>query len=108
MFARLNPKKSEISNLPPETIVSFVPMATVNEHRKSFVPTEERTLSEVYSGYTYFQNGDVLLAKVTPCFENGKSGIATGLTNNIGFGQVSFLCSVQILIVCCQTISTAL
>lgn len=86
----INPKKSEISNLPPETIVSFVPMATVNEHRKSFVPTEERTLSEVYSGYTYFQNGDVLLAKVTPCFENGKSGIATGLTNNIGFGSSEF------------------
>lgn len=87
---KINPKKSEISNLPPETIVSFVPMATVNEHRKSFVPTEERTLSEVYSGYTYFQNGDVLLAKVTPCFENGKSGIATGLTNNIGFGSSEF------------------
>lgn len=86
----INPKKSEISNLPPETIVSFVPMATVNEHRKSFVPTEERTLSEVYSGYTYFQNCDVLLAKVTPCFENGKSGIATGLTNNIGFGSSEF------------------
>lgn len=86
----INPKKSEISNLPPETIVSFVPMATVNAHRKSFVPTEERTLSEVYSGYTYFQNGDVLLAKVTPCFENGKSGIATGLTNNIGFGSSEF------------------
>ena len=86
----INPKKSEISNLPPETIVSFVPMATVNEHRKNFMPTEQRSISEVYAGYTYFRNDDVLLAKVTPCFENGKSGIAGGLKNNIGFGSSEF------------------
>lgn len=89
-ICEINPKKSEISNLPPETIVSFVPMATVNEHRKSFIPTEQRSISEVYSGYTYFRNGDVLLAKVTPCFENGKSGIAGGLKNSIGFGSSEF------------------
>lgn len=45
---------------------------------------------EVYSSYTYFKENDVLLARVTPCFENGKSGIARGLTNNIGFGSSEF------------------
>ena len=86
----INPRKSEINDLPPDTMVSFVPMAVVNEHQKQFIPTEEKPLSDVYTGYTYFRNGDVLLAKVTPCFENGKSGIAENLTNEIGFGSSEF------------------
>ena len=86
----INPRKSEINDLPPDTMVSFVPMSVVNEHQKQFIPTEEKPLSDVYTGYTYFRNGDVLLAKVTPCFENGKSGIAENLTNEIGFGSSEF------------------
>ena len=49
-----------------------------------------KQLSEVSTSYTYFENGDVLLAKVTPCFENGKAGIARGLVNGIGFGSSEF------------------
>jgi type I restriction enzyme S subunit len=45
-----------------------------------------RLIAEVSTGYTYFRDGDVLVAKITPCFENGKGGIAEGLTNGIGFG----------------------
>lgn len=45
-----------------------------------------RTLGEVESGYTYFREGDVVLAKITPCFENVKGSIAEGLENGIGFG----------------------
>ena len=86
----INPRKSEIIDLPPDTMVSFVPMAVVNEHQKRFRSTEEKPISDVYSGYTYFKNGDILLAKVTPCFENGKSGIAENLTNGIGFGSSEF------------------
>jgi restriction endonuclease S subunit len=41
-------------------------------------------------GYTYFKENDVLIAKITPCFENGKAGIATNLTNGIGFGSTEF------------------
>ena len=41
--------------------------------------------------YTYFADGDVLLAKITPCFENGKLGIARGLTNGIGFGSSEYI-----------------
>jgi restriction endonuclease S subunit len=44
-------------------------------------------MSEVYKGYSYFQDNDVLIAKVTPCFENGKSGIARKLKMEIGFGS---------------------
>lgn len=85
----INPKKAEIV-LPPETAVSFVPMAAVNEHRNDFQAKETKKIEEVYAGYTYFRDGDVLLAKVTPCFENGKSGVAKGLTNGIGFGSSEF------------------
>ena len=86
----INPKKSELCDIPPETLVSFVPMATVNEHQRDFTVKENRRINEVYNGYTYFRNGDVLLAKVTPCFENGKAGIAKGLVNGIGFGSSEF------------------
>ena len=86
----INPPKAETNNISPETIVSFVPMAVLNEHQRDFEPTEVKRLSDVLTGYTYFKNGDVLLAKVTPCFENGKSGIASGLKNGIGFGSSEF------------------
>ena len=86
----INPNKSEVSALPPTTKVSFVPMASLQEHCISFQCNEEKLLSEVGSSYTYFKDNDVLLAKVTPCFENGKAGIAKGLCNGIGFGSSEF------------------
>ena len=86
----INPRKSQLAGLKPETRVSFVPMADINEHRIAFHPSEEKSLSEVSTSYTYFEDNDVLLAKVTPCFENGKAGIARGLLNGIGFGSSEF------------------
>ncbi|NLF01323.1 MAG: N-6 DNA methylase [Anaerolineales bacterium] len=86
----INPRKDQLVGLPPDTRVSFVPMADLNEHRISFSPSEERRLSEVLGSYTYFEDNYVLLAKVTPCFENGKAGIARGLLNGIGFGSSEF------------------
>lgn len=88
-ICELNPKKSELK-VPQDLEVSFVPMADVNEHQMAFTPTTTRAISTVYTGYTYFANNDVLLAKVTPCFENGKSGIAKNLVNGIGFGSSEF------------------
>ncbi len=86
----INPRKSEVQSLDQLTSVSFVPMEDLNENEISFVPTKNKQLQEVYSGYTYFRDNDVLLAKVTPCFENGKAGIARGLTSGIGFGSSEF------------------
>ena len=83
----LNPQKSELKDLSKETIVSFVPMSDINENNVNFIPNQTRKVAEVYSGYTYFKNDDVLVAKVTPCFENGKAGIASYLENGIGFGS---------------------
>ena len=86
----VNPRKSQLSDRDQNTRVSFVPMADVNENKIAFQPSEEKMLSEVATSYTYFEDNDVLLAKVTPCFENGKAGIARNLTNGIGFGSSEF------------------
>ena len=86
----INPRKSQLADLKPDTTVSFVPMADLNEHQMAFQASEDKQLSEVSASYTYFEDNDVLLAKVTPCFENGKAGIARGLLNGIGFGSSEF------------------
>ena len=87
----INPRKSELATLPANTPVSFVPMKDLAENSSSFIPQEMRALEEVRQGaYTYFREGDVLVAKVTPCFENGKAGVACNLTNGIGFGSSEY------------------
>lgn len=86
----INPRKSQLTDLKPDTRVSFVPMAVINEYQMAFKPSEEKLLSEVSKSYTYFEDNDVLLAKVTPCFENGKAGIARELLNGVGFGSSEF------------------
>lgn len=83
-IAKLNPSKSEINNL-EDIEVSFLPMEKIigpNKIDLSIV----KNLEVVYSGYTYFKNGDIVLAKVTPCFENGNIAVVEGLKNEIGFG----------------------
>lgn len=86
----LNPKKTELQDLSGDILVSFVPMADINENSMYFKSKSVKKLTEVINGYTYFRNNDVLIAKVTPCFENGKGGIATNLENEIGFGSSEF------------------
>jgi restriction endonuclease S subunit len=86
----VNPRKNQLSELNQDMRVSFVPMADLNENRLAFRPGDEKQLSDVSASYTYFEDNDVLLAKVTPCFENGKGGIARGLRNGIGFGSSEF------------------
>ncbi|WP_026480219.1 N-6 DNA methylase [Ahrensia sp. 13_GOM-1096m] len=89
-ICKINPPKSQLKELDGDTEVSFAPMADLNEWRIGFEPSETMLLSEVGSSYTYFADGDVLLAKVTPCFENGKAGIAQNLANGIGFGSSEY------------------
>ena len=83
-----NPKKSEIKDLMNE-IASFVPMECVGIDG-SFTIKEDGLVKDYYKGYTYFRDGDVLLAKITPCFENGKIAIAENCTNGLGFGTTEF------------------
>ena len=83
----IDPSKRELNGIEKNTSVSFGMMADLGEHKRSFQPKETKTISELAKGgYSYFKEEDVLLAKMTPCFENGKSGIAENLENGIGFG----------------------
>jgi type I restriction enzyme S subunit len=82
--ARINPVKSGL-RVSDETEVSFVPMDAVGEWGGLRLD-EQRAVDEVYNGYTYFCDEDVVIAKITPCFENGKGALAAGLTNGVGFG----------------------
>jgi type I restriction enzyme, S subunit len=84
-LCEVDPRKSEVNHLPDDTEVTFLPMENIGEDGQ--INTEEtRLLEDVYSGYTYFREGDILVAKITPCFENGKGGIAYGLLGDVGFG----------------------
>lgn len=84
-----NPKKSEISSLDNGTEVSFTPMASVSETGEVDL-SQTRKLNRVWNGFTYFREGDVVFAKITPCMENGKGAIMKNLKNGIGFGTTEF------------------
>jgi type I restriction enzyme S subunit len=85
------PKNEARCKLKADDKVSFVPMEDLGINQKILLPKHERTLSEVAGSYTYFAENDVLLAKITPCFENGKLGIAKSLRNRIGFGSSEYI-----------------
>jgi type I restriction enzyme S subunit len=87
--AAINPSKSELAHVNPDTEVSFLPMESVGEDGAVDL-TRTKTIAEVSSGYTYFRDHDLLVAKITPCFENGKAAQATGLKSGIGFGSTEF------------------
>jgi len=83
--ATVNPTRSELNGLSDDTEVSFVPMEAVCEYGGLRLE-QTKPLAGLSTGYTYFRNGDVLVAKITPCFENGKGSIARDLANGVGFG----------------------
>ena len=88
----IKPPKSEArKGQNADFLVSFAPMETLGIDQKYLITNQTRTMSDVVGSYTYFSNGDVLLAKITPCFENGKLGIASDLINNIGFGSSEYI-----------------
>ena len=87
---KVNPTKSEIKDIPDDTFVSFVPMSAVSETSQRIEEQEDRKLSDVKKGYTYFRKGDILFAKITPCMENGKVALTDNLKNKIGFASTEF------------------
>lgn len=85
------PKNEARKKLKDEEFVSFLPMEDLGILSKNLNLNKERRLKEVLGSYTYFADDDVLLAKITPCFENGKLGIARNLKNKIGFGSSEYI-----------------
>jgi type I restriction enzyme S subunit len=82
----LNPK----NDCDDSTEVGFVPLHRLGVRFQSHLTFEKRFWSMVKRGYTHFANGDVLLARITPSFENGKAGIARDLPNGFGAGSTEF------------------
>jgi len=89
-IAELNPSKSECSGIEGDSQVSFLPMEAVGDDG-SLNLEHVRPICEVNSGYTYFREGDVTIAKITPCFENGKGAVMRGLQGGIGFGTTELI-----------------
>jgi type I restriction enzyme S subunit len=86
----INPPKPKKGDLPGDTPVTFVPMPAVDAERGEISSPEIRPFSEVRSGFTAFKKGDVIMAKITPCMENGKAAVAKELVNDRGFGSTEF------------------
>jgi type I restriction enzyme S subunit len=86
-LAMLNPRLD--SNLSANDIISFVPMAALSSQSAGVTIEEARSYSEVMKGYTAFRHEDILVAKITPCFENNKIGQAK-LSRLFGFGSTEF------------------
>lgn len=88
-IALINPRLDK-SQYPDELEVTFVPMPAVEAGTGVMDASQVRRLGDVKKGYTPFQEGDVLFAKITPCMENGKMAVVPALTNNLGFGSTEF------------------
>jgi type I restriction enzyme S subunit len=85
----LNPRRPLIDRKDSDP-ASFIPMEAVDATSGMVSNVHVRTYGEVKKGYTYFSEGDVLFAKITPCMQNGKHAIARGLIGGIGFGTTEF------------------
>ncbi|WP_444929727.1 restriction endonuclease subunit S [Microbulbifer sp. SSSA002] len=81
-FCEIGPK----NNLRDEDKASFVPMPLIHTNIKGSHGQEIRNWSEIKKGYTHFADGDIAIAKITPCFENSKAAIFSGLINGYGTG----------------------
>lgn len=82
-YIDLNPTKE--NSLCDKDLVTFLPMEMIHEDG-SIDKENAKKIKNIDSRFTHFKEGDVLLAKITPCFENGKSAIASDLYNGYGFG----------------------
>jgi len=88
-IARLNPSKSEVPLALRDGQAVFLPMERVGADGR-YDASELWPISELWNGFTYFRRGDVVVAKITPCFENGKGACLEHLPTPIGFGSTEF------------------
>lgn len=86
----INPPKPPKDFLPADAPVTFVPMPAVDADMGAITNPQIKPYLEVRNGFTSFRDGDVIMAKITPCMENGKAAIVRGMKNGIGFGSTEF------------------
>ena len=88
-FAAINPQiELDPDEFHEDAQVSFIPMENLRAGFHAITPID---FSKVKTGYVSFANGDILMAKVTPCYENGNIAVARNLFNGIGFGSTEIL-----------------
>ena len=88
-FGNLFKTSIKKKNVSDHELVSFIGMQDVSEDAQ-LKNSVQLPFKEIKSGFTYFEKGDVLLAKITPCFENGKGCHTAELPTNVGFGSTEF------------------
>ncbi|MBI5484396.1 MAG: restriction endonuclease subunit S [Deltaproteobacteria bacterium] len=88
-IADINPRLGKTA-LSDDSLYTFVPMASVGASDGIIDTSAKRPYAEVKKGFTPFQSGDVLFAKITPCMENGKMAVVPHLENQYGFGSTEF------------------
>jgi len=89
--AVFNPSRSEsAARRLSDELVSFLPMECITTEGE-LQNVDTRPITELWEGYTYFRRHDVVLAKITPCFENGKGGLLDALPTEVGFGTTEFI-----------------
>jgi len=88
--ALVRPGRASAFEMSPDLSVTFVPMSAVDENRGAITDAQERPYASVRKGFTAFREGDVIVAKITPCMENGKAAVARNLVNGTGFGSTEF------------------
>lgn len=84
-FCTVNPSKTELKHVLDKTEVTFLPMESIGTDGTLDLQYT-RPISDVISGYTYCAENDIIVAKITPCFENGKGAVCRGLMNGVAFG----------------------
>lgn len=72
------------------TKVAFLPMAAVSDTERRVIDYAIKSYDAVSKGYTSFKRGDLLVAKITPCYENGKMAVVGDLPTEYGFGSTEF------------------
>nr|WP_245939628.1 restriction endonuclease subunit S [endosymbiont GvMRE of Glomus versiforme] len=85
----MNPSKSEVKNK-QNLEVSFLPMEDCKEYSLYVYPKQTRKIENIRKDYAYFVEDDLLIAKITPCFENGKMSVTKYLKSGVGFGSNKF------------------
>lgn len=86
--AEINPR-TDMFMIDDKEYVSFIPMEDISDIYGEWIGKKIIKKTEI-KGYTKFQNGDLLWARITPCMQNGKSAIVTNLKNNRGCGSTEF------------------
>ncbi len=89
-IAKINPSKNNLLlDANKNILVTFLPMEKVSEDGKIDCGIK-KTVEELINGFTYFEKNDIIVAKITPCFENGKGALLNNLDTEIGFGSTEF------------------